>query len=178
MIKKSSVTALGGMMAALSVVFMFMTGLIPFLTFAMPALCGVLLILLVLEANTKWALGVYAAVSILSLLLAPDKEAAVMYIAFFGYYPVAKYFLESRFNKTVSWVLKFLLFNAAIVLAYIVIIYVFNIPLDELEEYGKIAIPVLLGMGNVVFAVYDVALTLLISTYLSKWQKQFRKIFR
>lgn len=176
--KKSSVTALGGMLAALSVVFMFMTGLIPFLTYAMPAFCGAILVLLVIEANVKWSLGVYAAVSILSLLLVPDKEAAVMYVAFFGYYPVMKSFLEGRFSKTISWILKFLLFNVAIVLAYVVIIYVFNIPLDEMEEFGKMAVPILLGVGNVVFFVYDIALTRLISTYLSSWQKKFRKIFR
>lgn len=176
--KKSSVTALGGMLAALSVVFMFMTGLIPFLTYAMPAICGALLILLVVEANAKWALGVYGAVSVLALLLAPDKEAAVMYVAFFGYYPVVKSFFEGRCSKAVGWILKFLLFNIAIILAYVVIIYVFNIPLDEMEEFGKMAVPVLLGMGNIVFLVYDIALTRLISTYLSNWQKQFRKIFR
>lgn len=176
--KKNSVTALGGMLAALSVVFMFMTGLIPFLTYAMPAVCGAILILLVIEADTKWALGVYAAVSILAVLIAPDKEAAMMYIAFFGYYPVAKSFFERRFSKAVGWVLKFLLFNVAMVLAYVIIIYVFNIPLDEMEEFGKMAAPILLGLGNVVFFVYDIALTRIISTYLSSWQKQFRKIFR
>lgn len=176
--RKSSVTALGGMLAALSVVFMFMTGLIPFLTYAMPAVCGALLILLVIEANVKWALGVYAAVSVLSLLLAPDKEAAMMYIAFFGYYPVMKSLFEKRCSKSVGWILKFLLFNVAIVLAYVVIIYVFNIPLDEMEEFGKMAVPILLGLGNIVFFVYDIALTRLISTYLASWQKQFRKIFR
>ena len=76
--KQSSKTAFGGILTALSVVLMFLTGVIPFLTFALPALAGALLILIVTEIGSKWALCVYAAVSILSLLVVADKEAAML----------------------------------------------------------------------------------------------------
>ena len=56
-----------------------------------------------------------------------------------------------------EWIVKFLIFNAAMVLAYLVIIFVFGMPLDEMEEFGRYAVPILLGMGNVVFFVYDIA---------------------
>lgn len=120
--KQSSKTAFGGILTALSVVLMFLTGVIPFLTFALPALAGALLILIVMEIGSKWALCVYAAVSILSLLVVADKEAAMMYAAFFGYYPVIKSFLESKLPRVFEWIVKFLIFNAAMVLAYLVII--------------------------------------------------------
>ena len=134
--KQSSQTAFGGILTALSVVLMFLTGIIPFLTFALPALAGALLILIVMEIGPKWALCVYAAVSILSLLVVADKEAAMMYAAFFGYYPVIKSFLESKLPRVVEWIVKFLIFNAAMVLAYVIIIFVFGMPLDEMEEFG------------------------------------------
>lgn len=176
--KQSSKTAFGGLLTALSVVLMFLTGIIPFLTFALPALAGALLILIVMEIGSKWALCVYAAVSILSLLVVADKEAAMMYAAFFGYYPVIKSFLESKLPRWLEWVAKLLIFNTAMVLAYLVIIYVFGIPLDEMEEFGKYAVPILLGMGNVVFIIYDIALTRLIGAYLHRWRKTFRRLFK
>lgn len=176
--KQSSKTAFGGILTALSVVLMFLTGIIPFLTFALPALAGALLILIVMEIGPKWALSVYAAVSILSLLVVADKEAAMMYAAFFGYYPVIKSFLESRLPRWLEWIVKFLIFNVAMVLAYVVIIFVFGIPLDEMEEFGKYAVPILLGMGNVVFFVYDIALTRVIGAYLHRWRQMFHRLFK
>ena len=176
--KQSSKTAFGGILTALSVVLMFLTGVIPFLTFALPALAGALLILIVMEIGSKWALCVYAAVSILSLLVVADKEAAMMYAAFFGYYPVIKSFLESKLPRVFEWIVKFLIFNAAMVLAYLVIIFVFGMPLDEMEEFGRYSVPILLGMGNVVFFVYDIALTRVIGAYLHRWRKSFHRLFK
>lgn len=89
-----------------------------------------------------------------------------------------KSFLESRLPRWLEWIVKFLIFNVAMVLAYVVIIFVFGIPLDEMEEFGKYAIPILLGMGNVVFFVYDIALTRVISAYLHRWRKMFHRLFK
>ena len=62
--KQSSKTAFGGILTALSVVLMFLTGVIPFLTFALPALAGALLILIVMEIGSKWALCVLSLIHI------------------------------------------------------------------------------------------------------------------
>ena len=40
--------------------------------------------------NGAWM--IYAAVAVLSLLFAADKEAALLFVLFFGYYPVLKIF--------------------------------------------------------------------------------------
>lgn len=175
--KQSSKIALGGIIAALSVVLMFLTGLIPFLTYALPAVAGVLLTLTVIEINKKWSFFIFAAISILSLLVVPDKEAAMMYVGFFGYYPIIKSVLECKLPKALEWVLKLVIFNAAVILSYCIIIYVFGIPLDELQEYGKYSLLILLGGANIVFLLYDYCLTKMIDLYLSKWQSRFRKLF-
>lgn len=177
-IKSSAKTAIGGVIAALSVVLMFLTSVIPSMTYALPAMAGILLIIIVIEIDKKWALGVYAVVSILSILLIADKEAAVMYIMFFGYYPIVKAVFESRFNNTLCWVLKLITFNISMVIAFLITTYVFNIPFDEMEEYGAIAAFGLLGVGNVVFIIFDFALTNLVKLYLLKWRKHFNRIFR
>ena len=176
--RNTSKTALGGIVAALSVTLMFLTAVIPTLTYALPAAAGVLLIVMVIDVGKKWAFGVYAAVSILALLLLPDKEAAVMYVFFFGHYPILKAILEEKCRGVLLWVCKFLLFNVSVVAAYLVILYVFQIPFEEMEKYGRFAVWGLLALGNVVFVVYDIALTRLVTVYMLKWRKAFRKLLK
>lgn len=178
-IRNSSKTALGGIVAALSVTMMFLTAVIPVLTYALPAAAGVLLVIVVIEIDKKWAFGVYAATGILSLLVLPDKEAAMMYVFFFGHYPIVKALLEVHLHKRIPlWIFKFLIFNASVVAAYLIIIYVFQLPMDDMEEFGKWGVWILLGMGNVVFLIYDIALSRLVTLYLLRWQKAFRKILK
>lgn len=165
------------MIAALSVVIMMLT-IIPVMTYAAPAFAGIMLMLIVIEINKKWAFGVYAAVGILSLLLATDKEASVMYVAFFGYYPIIKAVLESKLPRVLEWIVKFLIFNVTMVAAYFVLIRVFGISMEDMNELGKYGPLILLGMGNVVFLVFDIAITRIATLYLLKWQKQFRKLFK
>lgn len=180
---QSAKTAIGGMVTALSVVILMPTALDLFV-YALPALSGMLTMFCVVELGKKWSVGVYAAVSILSLLLVPNKEAAVMYIAFFGYYPIVKAVLESKLPRTAEYLLKFLIFNVSVIAAYGALIKILGMPFDELmgltEEDGmlrKYAVPVMLLLGNMVFVVFDIALTRIVTVYLRVWQKKFKKLF-
>ena len=67
--------ALGGMLAAAAVVLMSIGTIIPVATYAAPVLCMVLgrTVLKICGSRIAWAW--YGAVAILSVLLAPDKEA-------------------------------------------------------------------------------------------------------
>ena len=176
--KQSSKCALGGIVSALSLVLMISVAVIPFLTYALPAVAGVLIVFIVVEIDKKWAFGVFSAVAILAFLLVPDKEVAMMYIAFFGYYPIIKAVLESRLPVALSWVVKVLLFNLTMVAAYLVLIFVMGIEVDEITEYGMIAVPMLLGAGSITFIAYDFALTQIITLYLVKWRKYFKRYFK
>lgn len=176
--RQSTKVALCGIISSVSVVLMFMTGLVPFLTYTLPAVSGALLAIVVIEINKKWATGAYIAISLLSLLIVADKEAAMFFVAFFGYYPIIKEVIENKLPKILEWVVKLLLFNVAAVAAYAVIIYVFGIPFDELEEYGKYSVLILLAMGNVIFVLYDYCMTSLITLYYQRWQKSFHNLFK
>ncbi|MGN0463381.1 MAG: hypothetical protein ACI4GA_01595 [Acutalibacteraceae bacterium] len=175
--KQSSKTAVCAMVAALSVIVMMLT-VIPVLTYTAPAFAGILLIIVVIEIDKKWAFGVYAAVSALGLLIATDKEAAAMYLVFFGYYPIIKAVLESRLPRWAEIIIKFLIFNAAMVGCYFVLIKVLGMPMDDMNELGKYGPLILLALGNVVFLLYDFALTKLVIVYQMKWQDKFRKLFK
>lgn len=166
--QKSTAVALCGVIAALCIVLMLLSGLIQIASIAIPALCGILLIVIVLELSAKWALCVYAAVSVISLLLVADKEAAVMFAAFFGYYPILKAKLDPIRPKAVSFLIKLLIFNTAMILEYFAAIRLLGVPAEEYELFGVSLPLVLLVLANAVFVIYDYALFGLVVIYCSR----------
>ena len=170
--------ALCGVLTALSVVLMLLTGLIPVGTYALPAAAGLLSVIVVIESGPSWAWPMYTASAILSVFLAADKEAAMLYIVFFGYYPILKSFLERFPRKAVSWILKFLVFNAAMVVGFVVSIKILGVPQESFTVFGIYLPWVFLVAGNLVFPIYDYAISGLIVIYyrrfhriMAKWMK-------
>lgn len=176
--KQSSKCAIGGILSALSLVLMISVAIIPFLTYALPAVAGTLIVLMVIETDKKWAFGVYATVAFLAMILVPDKEVAVMYLAFFGYYPILKSAVEAKLNNVLGWIIKISTFLVTIVLSYVLMINLMGVTVDEIEEFGIVAVPMLLGMGTFAFIMYDIALTKLIILYLQKFRKLFKRYFK
>lgn len=181
---QASKTAIGGMTVALSVILLIPTALDIFV-YALPAIAGFLTLFCVIELGKSWAFGVYFATALLSVLLVPNKEAAVMYTAFFGYYAIVKALLEnSHIPRVVEYLLKFLVFNVSVILAYLVLIHVFGMPLDDVLGidgdvwWSKYALPVMLVLGNVVFLAFDFALTRMAMVYLKVLQPKLHKLFR
>jgi hypothetical protein len=102
--------ALGGMLTATAVVIMCLGGLIPVNTYVCPVLC-ILITRVVLErCGRRIGWCYYIATAILSLMLAPDREAALVY-AFLGYYPMIRPFFEKL--GAFAWYAKLLLFTLA-----------------------------------------------------------------
>ena len=145
--------ALCGVTAALAVVIMCLGGLIPVATYVCPMLCAVILSIVLRQCGEKMAWVWYGAVSILSVLMGPDKEAAAVFL-FLGYYPIVKPKLDRlRFGR----ILKLLLFNCAIGLMYWLLIAVLGMEdlVEESEELGIAMLMVLMVMGNVTFFLLD-----------------------
>lgn len=176
-------TAIGGMAAALSLVLMIPTAF-DLLEYALPALAGILILFCVIELGKSWAFGVYAAASLLGVLVLPNKKAVILYIALFGYYAILKQIFESKLPKALELLLKFLVFNVAVIAAFLVMNKVLGIPIDEMLDFNKdvfwakYAIPIFLVAGNFVFFFYDYVLTIYAGFYIRILQKRFRKMFR
>ena len=145
--------ALGGVFAALAVVIMCMGGLIPVATFICPMLCMLLLAIVRKNCGDRMAWAWYGAVAILGALLGPDKEAAAVFV-FLGYYPIVKPKLESL---PLSWLWKGLLFNAAILVMYWLLLNLLGMAqvAAEFEEIGTVLLLVTLVLGNVTFFLLD-----------------------
>ena len=149
----ASSIALGGVLAALAVVIMSMGTLIPVATYVCPMLSALILQLVLKTCGRRIAWGWYAAVSILSLLMAPDKEAAAVFLAL-GYYPILKPGLDRRKGK---WLWKLLFFNAVILLTYWLLMHLFGFDQlsAEFSQMGILLTVVMLLLGNVTFFLLD-----------------------
>ena len=155
--KKVKYTALCGMSVALTVVLMATTTILPVLMYVLPIVTGIIVLFMSLVAGKKYGASVYAASSILLLILITDKESALTYTLFFGYYPLVRDVFQ-RLPKALSWIVKLVVFNICAVLIGVISVYIFGVSGEEYSEFGKWTIPILLGMSNLVFLLYDMAL--------------------
>lgn len=172
--KKTGILALCGVITALSVVLMVLEGLVSIASIAIPALAGCLLIPIVAEAGMGYAFASYGATGVLSLLLVPDREAALIYLLFFGYYPILFAALSKIKHPVPRWGAKLALFNGAAVAEAMLAIYVLGAPAESftrLPFVGAYGPAVLLGLANLVFILYDFALAGLISQYYRRFRQ-------
>ena len=75
-VSSAGAMALGGILAALTIIIMCLGGLIPVATYVCPLLCAILLQVIFRMFGRRVAWAWYGAVCTLGLLLSPDKEAA------------------------------------------------------------------------------------------------------
>ena len=153
----SRTVALGGVLAALSLCVMWLGGLLGIATYVSPMLCAILLQIVKNICGNRLGWAWYGAVAILSLLLAPDKEAAAVFAAL-GYYPLVKPRLEKR---KFPWLWKGLLFNAVILILYWALMNLLGMDAiaAEFAEAGTVMTIVMLLLGNVTFFLLDVVLS-------------------
>lgn len=176
--KRTSKVALSGIITALCVVLMFFTGVFPGATYALPAIAGALLVICVCEMGKGWALLVYIASSFLSLFIAADKEAAMLYVFFFGHYSIIKALAEQIRSKFIEYSIKFAVFNAGVIISYFIVINFFGLPEEAFELFGLNLPLIFLAAGNATFILYDITLTKFILLYYKRFHKQLKKIMR
>lgn len=145
--------ALGGIVASLCLTVMILTGIVPALYIAAPMVAGMMMIILAEEVSESWGWLTYLAVSLLTLLMNPDKEAALMFVLFFGYYPL----LRPRYDRLkIRWLrllLKLLHYNAFLVTDYLITVYVLGLP--TFEDTLPWMYAGLIAVSNLIFLGYD-----------------------
>ena len=105
-------------------------------------------------------------------LLLPSKDGALLYILFFGYYPIVKHLAERIKYKALSWALKLLVMNAALTALWLFLRRLFAPDVQALS-------PVLIYLAaNAAFCVYDIALSQLLILYAQRVSKYIRKNLR
>lgn len=157
------------MLAALSVALLYVGSFIEVLDLSVAVLASLLCIVAVIEYGhgTAWAL--FALSAILSLLILPNKMPAIVYTAFFGYYPIIKEKLEKHLRKWLSWIVKIVIFNAAILLMLMASKYLLTANAE-----APVFDILFIALAEVTLVIYDIALTRVITLYIFKIRKRFK----
>lgn len=171
--RQSHEIALCGVAAALGIVLLLLGCMIPGATYCAPPLAMLALLPVLSERGPRPALSVYGVTAILALLLAPDKESALVYLLL-GHYPVLRPTLNRLRLRFVRLLCKLAVFNSAVAVLYFLLRAVgLDVLNEELAGYAwPLWVAFLLG-ANLTFFLLDRALgqmTLL-------WQYRLRKLF-
>ena len=174
--RKSRKMALTGMLCALAVVIMMLGGVIPLATFCCPALAGLMLIPVFVECGEKLSWCAYAAIAALSLILCPDKEAALL-LAFIGYYPILRWRLDQLRSGFVRVIAKLGVFNLAVAAMYALSILVLQMDqiLREYQEMGLALTAACLLVGNVTLLLYDRLIAIMTALYVKRLRGRLMK---
>ena len=98
--------ALSGILSAICLLMMFLVAVFPFFLYVFPMICGLIIYMIYYECGLKSAVASYFCISILSLLISPDKESALLFMTFFGYYAFAKVYIERMMSKLLKEYMK------------------------------------------------------------------------
>ena len=147
---KARQMALGGMLAAVCIVIMCLGSIIPVNSYVCPVLCILTGAVVLDRCGRRTAWCHYLAMAVLAMLLAPDREAALVY-AFLGYYPM----LRPWFQKLgpVKQIAKLLFFTLAGAASYGVLIFL--VGAEGAMEEGWLLTVVTVILWDVLFLLVD-----------------------
>lgn len=151
----------GGILAALSLLFLYITGVTPSGKLALVAASSYCIGLSIVYVGMKFSLVSYVAVSALGILLVPNKMVAVLFIIFFGTYPFLKCYIEKINKLALEWVLKIFAFNIYVLILLYIAIKVFMMTM-VFDDVFFILIMVL----NIAFMIYDIMFNFVITKIL------------
>lgn len=174
--KNTSKITFSAIMSALAVVIMLIS-YFPYLTYAIPAIAGLCVMVVLIETNYKWAVFSYISSAVLVFMFA-EMESKFLYLFLFGYYPILKSLIEKINKQIFEWIIKIIIFNTSILLVYGVFSKLFALSLDDfgaLREYG---VAILLILSNIVFIVYDIAVSRMSMVYLNMLHPKINKLFK
>ena len=161
---KSKYIAESGLLVALTLVILYATSIIPISKLSILTVASCLIPISIIRTSIKNTMLVYIASSVLSFFLVPIN-IALYYTLFFGVYGIIKYLIEKAKNIPLELFLKLISFNILLGIIYLITKSFLGI------SSTKFSLWILLLGAQVVFLVYDYALTLAISFFLSRFNK-------
>ena len=181
--RKKSVfcVALCGVFSAMSVVSLLLSSVFAVVDVSLSALAGLFLLPVVLECGCRYALCAWGVVSVLGLILCPNKEMPILFVCLIGYYPILKVYMDRRFRRA-KWLLplRLVLANVAIGIAYGVMFWVLglNYVISQFADTGVGMLIVLVVLTNLALVVFDVAMEQLCALYCRKISPKIHRAVR
>jgi len=164
--KGTRTLTLSALFTALSLIMLYIASVWPTGQLGLVAVASLFIAAVVVESGPGSGLSVFVAVSGLGMLIIPNKTAPLLFLMFFGYYPVVKSLIERIGAMPLQWLLKLLVFNASLT----AIRFLLKSIVFEFGGY-KPGVFLLYLLGNVVFAVFDYGFSKVIWLYISRVSK-------
>lgn len=159
--------AAGGVLSALALLFLLAASMLPAGRLGCAALAGVVGAVVLIRCGWRTGMMSWIAVSVLALLLSPNKGSAVLYTIFFGPYTLIKNRIERLNCAPAEWLLKLLFCLAVSVL-------VFFFSADVLGLFPPVIAGKLwlfLPAVTAAFAAYDIVFSKMIAMLLARLPK-------
>lgn len=176
--KKSVKAAFCGLASALCIALMFTGSLFYIFAYAVPMLLGLVTLMLNKTFGKGYAIYLYISTSVLSLLFVPEKETVMMYVLFFGYYPVIKPYMEKIKIRFIPFLLKLILFNISVFAIEIICVYVFAIPFFEDGVFSSAMLIFFAAAMNISFVMYEMLLQKFSVLYEMKIEKRIKNALK
>lgn len=163
--------AITAMLTALSLILLYVSAFLPTGRMGVVAAAGLLPAAAVVSGGLSAGALCWAGTGLLGLLLLPDKGNALLYLLFFGIYPLVKCLVERLRKLPLEILLKLVFFNAVFSVFWFGLRAVFlsALPLPELAHW------LVYLLGNIVFLVYDFGFSKLIDVYVQRVDKVLKK---
>ena len=144
-------------MTALGVILLLLGSMLPGMRVACAAVAGVAASLVVIRCGLLYALLSVVATAVLSFLLVPAKELALLYVVFFGPYALVKNLIERLHRLPLEWILKLVYCGAVAAMLFRLSEQVLAMVPEMLAAHFWLYLPAVL----LIFAAYDIV--------FSKW---------
>lgn len=163
--------ALVGVLAALSLVILLLVSVSPSGRMGIVAVAGLVNAAAVISGGLHAGFLCWAVAGILGLILSPDKGNVLLYLVFFGLYPMVKSLIEQLRKAPLEWLCKLVFFNVALTFCWFVLRDVLLAGLPAVFEQ----LWVLYAGGNAVFVVYDYGFSKLVMLYAARIDRAIRR---
>lgn len=165
---KTNTIALGGILLALTMVFLFGASFVPGVELTLYALSSLFVAVMIIEKGPKQALLLYAAAVVLGFVLIPNKLGILPYACLFGYYGILKFYIEKIKSPVAQVAIKAAFFLVMIYLAFFATAGLLM---------GTIQMPaypaaVIFVAGVIFLMLYDTIFTLAIRIYRSRIKRE------
>lgn len=164
--------ALPAVLGALALLMLYGAYIFPTGLWGWTAVAGLGPLAAVASVGVKSGFLCWGGVSLLALLLLPDKFCAVLFMLLFGLYPMVKSFAERKKRVGFEYVVKLVFFNAVLTVLFLMMKTWMLASLPGLFTQQSWLLYVI---GNIIFLIYDVGLTRLIQFYLIRVDRAVRK---
>ncbi|MFA9397508.1 MAG: hypothetical protein ACERKV_04480 [Clostridiaceae bacterium] len=155
--------ARGSIFTSLSIILIYLSKIIPLNKIYLLGIASAIIPICIITIGVKPSILVYVSTSVLSSIILGFTGVVLSYIIFFGSYGFIKYYVERIRKLPIEIVLKLIFFDSC----FYVIYKFFDIFLNSMP---KINLPLnaVVIMLQVIFIVFDYALTLFINWYRKK----------